>query len=112
MKGYVLRASLVLLLLVTVYAQSKPEITVSRSQVKLGETLLLKGTGFTPNRSAISHLKKPDGSEYHPLRFRIDTRGEFTHQIDTVMLEAGTFELWVEDEASKVVSNRTEFKVE
>ena len=110
---YLLRASLVsLLLIVVLYAQQKPEIRVSATRVKSGDPVILTGTGFTANRSAMSHLRRPDGSEYNPLRFRTNERGEFVHKIDTVMLDRGTFESWVEDEASKVVSNRTQFSVE
>ena len=111
-------ASLALIVLVSLsavvllFAQTKPEINVSPVRVKSGEPVLLTGTGFTPNRSVMSHLRKPDGSEYNPLRFRTDERGAFSHKIDTVMLDIGTFELWSEDEASKVVSNRIRFSVE
>ena len=94
------------------YAQKRPEITVSPTKVKMGDPVQLTGTGFTPNRSVMSHLRRPDGSEYNPLRFRTTERGEFSHKIDTVMLDVGTFELWAEDEASKVVSNRIRFSVE
>jgi hypothetical protein len=101
-----------LLITGVIFAQKKPEIRVSPPLVKLGDPLLLTGTGFTADRSVMSHLRRPNGSEYNPLRFRTDERGEFVHKIDTVMLDVGTFEVWVEDEDSKVVSNLTRFKVE
>src|SRR5262245_63676968 len=112
-KRLLLRVLLVsLLAFAAVRAQTKPEISVSPARVKVGDPVILTGTGFTPNRSAMSHLRRPDGSEYNPLRFRTDARGVFSHKIDTVMMEVGTFELWVEDEASRAVSNRTQFRVE
>ena len=101
-----------LLLFAVVYAQKKPEISVFPARVRVGDPVMLMGTGFTPNRSVMSHLLRPDGSEYNPLRFRTDERGEFSHKIDTVMMDAGTFELWADDEASKIVSNRIQFRVE
>jgi hypothetical protein len=61
---------------------------------------------------ALAHLLRPDGSEYNLLRLRIDARGEFSHKIDTTMLDIGTFTVWVEDEPSKTVSNRIRFTVE
>jgi hypothetical protein len=100
------------MLAVSVLPQKKPEITVSPNRVKSGDPVQLTGTGFTPNRSVMSHLRRPDGSEYNQLRFRTNERGEFVHKIDTVMLDLGTFESWVEDEATKVVSNRVRFTVE
>ena len=92
--------------------QNKPQIQVSTSRVKSGVLVFVMGTGFTPDRTAMSHLRRPDGSEYNPLRLRTNGRGEFSHKIDTTMLDTGAFEVWVEDEASKVLSNRTQFTVE
>jgi hypothetical protein len=113
MNRYLSRGLLVVLLLVAlVYGQKKPAISVSPDRVKSGDPVMLMGTAFTPNRTVMSHLRKPDGSEYNPLRLRTDERGEFSHKIDTVMLDIGTFELWAEDEASEVVSNRAQFSVE
>ena len=101
-----------LLLLAVVHAQKKPEVTVAPARVKSGEPVLQSGTGFTPNRPVISHLLRPDGTEYNQLRFRTDERGEFVHKIETAMLDVGNFETWAEDEASKAVSNRARFIVE
>ena len=113
MSRYLLRALLVsLLFCALVSAQKKPEVRVSPVRVKSGDQVMETGTGFTPNRTVMSHLLRPDGTEYNPLRFRTNESGEFSHKIDTVMLDRGTFEVWAEDEASKVVSNRTEFNVE
>ena len=92
--------------------QNKPQIQVSTSRVKPGDFVFVLGTGFTPDRTVMSHLRRPDGSEYNPLRLRTNGRGEFSHKIDTTMLDTGAFEVWVEDEASKVLSNRTQFTVE
>ena len=90
-------------------AQRKPEIRLTATRVKLGDIIDLSGSGFTPERSALSHLLKPDGTEYNPLRLRINAQGNLVHKIDTVMLEIGMFEVWIEDETSKVVSNRVRF---
>ena len=92
--------------------QNKPQIQISTSRVKSGDLVFVMGTGFTPDRTAMSHLRRPDGSEYNPLRLRTNGRGEFSHKIDTTMLDTGAFEVWVEDEASKVLSNRTQFTIE
>ena len=98
--------------IVVITLQNKPQIQVSTSRVKSGDLVFVMGTGFTPDRTAMSHLRRPDGSEYNPLRLRTNGRGEFSHKIDTTMLDTGAFEVWVEDEASKVLSNRTQFTVE
>jgi hypothetical protein len=92
--------------------QQKPQISVSPTRVKSGENVMLTGTGFTANRSAMSHLRRPNETEYNPIRLRVTERGEISHKIDTVMLDEGAFEVWVEDETSKSVSNRVRFNVE
>jgi hypothetical protein len=113
MRNYLIRSLLAALLLtVTAAAQKKPEVTVAPTHVRSGDPVLLTGTGFTPNRSAMSHLRRPDGSEYNQLRLRTNERGEFVHKIDTVMLDLGTFETWAEDEGTHVLSNRIQFTVE
>jgi len=93
-------------------AQQKLVIKADRSRLKSGEILYVTGPGFTPNGAVISHLIRPDKTEYNPLRLRASATGEFVHKIDTVMLDIGTFEMWVEDEASKATSNRIQFTVE
>src|SRR4051812_33038790 len=103
--------SLLLFAASAVFPQKKPEISVMPGRVKSNEQVLLAGTGVTPNRSAMSHLRRPNGSEYNPLRLRVNDRGELVHKIDTVMLDIGTFEVWVEDEASQVVTTRVQFTV-
>jgi hypothetical protein len=94
-----------------IWAQKKPEISISASRVKSGDLVMLNGTGFTPDRPVLSHLLRPDGTEYNPLRLRSNAKGELVHKIDTVMLDIGAFEAWVEDEDAKVVSNRVKFSV-
>src|SRR5689334_18875942 len=90
------------LIVVVLLAQVKPEVHVSTAQVRSGDPVYLMGTGFTPKRTAISHLVRPDGTEYSPLRFRTDDHGGFSHKIDTMTLDIGTFQVWAEDETSRV----------
>lgn len=104
-------AALVPLLCVLLMAQQKPTIK-SASKLRSGEILYVTGTGFTPNRAVVSHMVRPDKSEYNPLRLRANASGELVHKIDTVMLDIGTFEVWFEDEASRTTSNRIQFVVE
>jgi hypothetical protein len=94
------------------WAQQKLLIKADRSRVKSGEIFYVTGTGFTPDRAVVSHMIRPDKTEYGLLRLRANAAGEFVHKIDTVMLDIGTFEMWVEDEASRTLSNRIQFTVE
>jgi hypothetical protein len=90
----------------------KPQISISPGRAKSGDPVYMSGTGCTPNGTVLSHLFRPNETEYNPLRLRIDARGELSHKIDTTMLNAGTYEAWIEDEASKTVSNHAKFTVE
>ena len=94
------------------WAQQKPVIKADRTRLKSGEILYVTGTAFTPGRAAITHMTRPDKSEYNPLRLRANANGEIVHKIDTVMLDIGTFDMWVEDETSQATSNRIQFSVE
>ena len=87
-------------------------IKADHSRLKSGEILYVNGTGFTPGSAVVSHLIRPDKTEYNPIRLRANASGEIVHKIDTVMLDVGTFEMWVEDEATKATSNRIQFSVE
>ena len=89
-----------------------PKVTITPTRVKSGDSVYVAATGFTPDRTAMSHLVRPDSTEYNALRFRTNDRGEFFHRIDSTMLDIGTFQVWVEDEASNVNSNRAQFTVE
>jgi len=109
----VLRTATIFLTLSSLaWAQQKLVIKADRSRLKTAEILYVTGSGFTPNSAVVSHLIRPDKTEYNPLRLRANVTGEFVHKIDTVMLDTGTFEMWVEDEATKTASNRIQFTVE
>jgi hypothetical protein len=71
----------------------------------------MRGTGFTPLRNAYSHLRRPDGREFPVLTILPDKSGEFTHEIESLLLGGGTHELWVEDETTGVTSNVAKFDV-
>jgi hypothetical protein len=44
-----------------------PQLNASPVQGKVGDSVTVAGSGFTPNRAALSHLRKPDGSEFSKL---------------------------------------------
>jgi hypothetical protein len=96
--------------LVACASTSGPRIELSRDKIADRGRLELKGTGFTPKASIISHMKRPDETEFPVLRFLTDDKGEFTHSIDTLTLLAGTHEVWVVDEDG-VSSNVVKFEV-
>jgi hypothetical protein len=83
---------------------------LSREKVPDRGVVEMKGTGFTPKASIISHMKRPDQTEFPGLRILTDDKGEFTHKIDTLTLLIGTHEVWVVDR-SGVSSNVAKFEV-
>ena len=90
----------------------KPQISISPARANSSDPVYMSATGCTPSATVLSHLVRPNGTEYNPLRLRTDERGELIHKMDTTMLSAGTYEAWIEDEASKAVSNHAQFTVE
>jgi hypothetical protein len=92
-------------------AQRTPKITISTVRIATPGHIDVQGSGFTPKHNVSSHLLKPDGTEYPVLPILTDERGAFTHDIDTLLLEFGTHELWVVDDSSKTPSNRVKFEV-
>lgn len=92
-------------------AESTPKVTISAERIATPEHIGVQGSGFTPKHNVSSHLRKPDGTEYPVLPILTNDRGEFTHDIDTLLLPIGTHELWVVDDNSMASSNRVRFEV-
>jgi hypothetical protein len=93
------------------FAQKKPQITVSPGIVLHHGHVELKGAGFTPKSDALSHLRRPDGTEFPVLQLYTNAKGEFSHDIDTVVMAPGVHELWVEDVKTKTTSNIAKFEI-
>src|SRR5580704_14888180 len=111
-KGIALPALGILFGLVAVFsAQVTPKVTLSAVRIPDRGHVMVRGTGFTPRHNVSSHLRKPDGTEYPVIPILADDRGEFSHDIDTLLLEVGTHELWVVDDATKVSSSPVRFEV-
>ncbi len=92
-------------------AQTTPTITVSPARVLHHDHVDLRGSGFAAKSNAYSHLRRPDGSEFPVLPIVTNERGEFEHDIDTLLLGPGVFEVWVEDSKSRATSNVARFEV-
>jgi hypothetical protein len=92
-------------LVVSLWGQGPPQVTVSPIQVVETDPIDVRGTGFTPNGRVVSHLRRPDRTEYDVIWFTANNKGEISHTIDTLLLAPGTHELWVIDDTTKVASN-------
>ena len=88
----------------------EPRITLSSERVLDRGRVVMKGTGFTPKTDVGSHLKRPNGTEFPILHIITDAKGEFTHDINTLEMQIGTHEVWVEESAG-VSSNVAKFEV-
>jgi hypothetical protein len=114
MTGYrtsFLAVALTAALLALSCTHTNPQISVSSSRIPRHWLLTVKGSGFTPTHNISSHLRRADGTEFPVLPILTDSRGDFTHTIDTMILELGTLELWVVDDASGQTSNHVQFEV-
>src|SRR6266850_2733256 len=107
----ILKVFLLCFLLTTSIAQSNPKVTVSPPKVQHTGHVEMRGTGFTPRANVYSHLRRPNGTEFPILPMMTNDRGEFTHDIDTLLLSPGIHEVWVVDDSSKTSSNVARFEV-
>lgn len=87
-------------------AWAQPSLTFSASQIYHGEIVKVRGTGFTPNGVVLSHLVRPDGTEYPEMPMKADAKGVVTHEITIVPNTFGTYELQLEDQAAKTVATQ------
>ena len=91
--------------------QGNPQIRISSERIPRHWQLQVTGAGFTPAHNVSSHLRRSDGSEFPVLPILTDAHGEFTHTIDTMILELGAHELWIVDDRSGRTSNHARFEV-
>ena len=106
--------SVVCVLLGTVlFAQTKakPTITVTPAKILHLGHVEMKGTGFSPKSNVNSHLRRPNGTEFRILEMYTNDKGEIEHDIDTVVMVPGVYELWVDDLQAKTTSNVARFEV-
>jgi len=92
-------------------AQSTPKLSLSAVRIPYHGHVGATGTGFTPKQNVSSHLLRPDGTEFPVLPILTNDRGEFSHDIDTLLLAPGPYEVWVVDDTSRISSNRVRFEV-
>ena len=107
-----LSVSVLCVLLGTVlFAQTAPKITVSPAKVLHLKHVEMRGTGFSPKSNVRSHLRRPDGTEFPILLMYTNDKGEFVHDIDTVVMTPGVYELWAEDVKTNTTSNTARFEL-
>ena len=92
-------------------APAGPKITLSQTHVPAKGNIQMHGEGFTPGADCNSHLKRPDGNEFPVLGLIADEKGEFSHEIETLLLGLGTHEVWVIDTRTNKSSNVATFEV-
>src|SRR5262245_36196994 len=92
-------------------AQNTPKLTLSATRIPDKGFVGVKGTGFTAYANVSSHLRRPDQTEFPVLPILTDKKGEFTHEIDTLLFLPGTYELWVVDDTTGKASEIVKFVV-
>jgi hypothetical protein len=89
----------------------KPTLTLSATKVPHKAWVSVTGTGFAPKANVMSHLRKPNGTEFPVLPMLSNDRGEIFHEIDTLLLDKGTHDLWIVDDTTQLISNVVQFEV-
>src|SRR5688572_24774908 len=95
-----------LLLAVAASAQAQPTLNFSVSQLYHGEIVHIRGTGFTPGGDLLSHLFRPDGTEYPETSMKANAKGELIHDITIVPPYFGTYELLIDDVRAKASASQ------
>jgi hypothetical protein len=93
----IIGVAIALFLGVAAGVQAEPSLTFSTSQIYHGEIVYIRGTGFTPNGPVLSHLIRPDQTEYPEEAMKANAKGEVIHQITIVPHTFGSYELLIED---------------
>ena len=88
-----------------------PTASVSPTSGPPGTQFLLTWSGFTPNSTLTSHLKKPDGTEFPTLQFNTNSQGEASHTVNSTGFSPGTYEHWAVDDSTGIQSNTVSFTV-
>jgi hypothetical protein len=106
-----LALAIALVAIASACSQVNPHVTIPSDTIPRHWKLDVHGTGFTPNHNVSSHLSRADGSDFPVLPILTDAHGDFTHTIDTMILELGKHDLWVVDDQSGRTSNHVTFEV-
>ena len=106
MRAFLLFASLAAALAFAAPAAAQPSLTSSAKQIYHGDIVYFRGVGFTPRGDLLAHLIRPDGTEYPETPFKADEKGLFAHEITIVPNTFGTYELLVEDLATKTSASQ------
>ncbi|GEM_PF-1675798 len=85
--------------------QNKPQVSVEPDCGAPGTLFTLQWTGFTPNSTLTSHLRKPDGTEFPILQFNTDGQGNATFIIDSSEFVPGTYQHFAVDDVTGAQSN-------
>lgn len=88
-----------------------PRLSSSATRSAVGESVEVRGTGFTPNRAVLLHLRLPGTAEVKVSSRLADDRGQVSHLIGTADFAAGTYELWAVDETTQLSSEAIRFEM-
>lgn len=89
----------------------QPTVGVSPAAGAVGTTFAVTGSGFSPNKSATSHVRRPNGTELPTSTVSTDASGRFSHSIPSAGLALGDYDYWAVDDASQTTSNTVRFSV-
>jgi len=92
--------------------QVNPHVLVSPPSGPRGTTFSQPGQGFTPNSTVTLHFRKPDGTQYPPVKKTTDVQGR-VNNVWTAPPEAlaGMYQYWAVDDRTGKQSNVVAFTV-
>jgi hypothetical protein len=111
LKALIMVSALCVLVGTALFAETNPKITATPAKILHLGHVELRGTGFSPKSNVRSHLRRPNGTEFPVLAIYTNDKGEFVHDIDTVVMTTGVYELWAEDVKTNTTSNVARFEL-
>ena len=88
-----------------------PTTNVNPQSAPHGTQFHLEWSGFTPNSTLTSHLKKPDGTLLPTRTFNTDSQGNASHTIDSTGFAEGPYEHGAVDDCSGRISDLVTFTI-
>lgn len=85
-------------------AGAAPRVSMAPLIITEGQTVTATGSGFTAHGTILSHLVRPDGSEYPEMQLKADARGDVSHLVRIILIQTGTYEIEMVDTATKAVA--------
>ena len=86
-------------------------VSIAPSSGPAGTIFTVTWSGFTPNATLTSHLRRPDGSAFPPMQFSTDAAGRAARTINSTGFAPGRYTHWAIDDRTGRQTAQITFEV-